>query len=435
MHERTQRAIARLLFVFCCAVPTFLVLSTVLVTWTPWYTHRQLTRIEYELGRETGLIVHIDDFDQVAPGKYALQNVRLDDPETNATVAEIRLVDYYRGERQIGMLLHQVTLRSSGLGRAWSLVHDRMLSSPSKTTLPIKVEARDVSIVSATGSLPFNHLKADVAPEKDGVRLVIEARDRMDPNQPSIRAEIFRDRAGEQPLSRVVLSTDGTALPCSAVAEYLPTAAKLGNEALLTGTLKCTETPEGWTLDLGGCSLNNVQLVDLTRSLRYRVVGKADIHMSRCKITPGGWVSAVGEIQATDLGLPQRVLIRMRDQLGLKLDPQVIASPNGIECKLAAVHFEIIDETTTLTGICHRIRDSLGPGVALYGYGKELGWTDGQSVPSGQITAFVDPPGRSLGLFNQVFLPSSPSVSIAADPRAEIRDTAPYSGGPAIRQR
>ncbi|OYP35743.1 hypothetical protein [Rhodopirellula sp. MGV] len=435
MHERTQRAIARLLFVFCCAVPTCLVLTTILITWTPWYTQRQLSRIEYELGRETGLVVHIDEFDQVAPGKYALQQVRLDDPETGSTVAEIRLVDFYRGERQIGMLLHQVTIRSSGLGRAWSLVHGRLLSSPTHTTLPIKVEARDVNIVSSVGSLPFNHLKADVMPEDEGVRLVVEARDRMDPNQPSVRAEIFRDRSGDRPSSRVVLSTDGTALPCSALAEYVPAAGMLGSDALLTGTLKCVETPDGWTLDLGGCSLTNLQLVDLTRSLRYRVVGKANMHLTRCKITPGGWVSAVGEIEATDLGLPQRVLQGMQDQLGWKLDPQVIANPNGIECKLAAVHFEVVDETTTLTGICHRFRDSLGSGVALYAYGQELGWTDGRSIPSGQITAFVDPPGRSLGVFNQVFLPSTPAVSIASDPRAEIRDTLPYSGGPAIRQR
>ncbi|MCD0458460.1 hypothetical protein [Roseiconus lacunae] len=435
MHERTQRAVARLLFVFCCAVPTFLVASTILVTWTPWFTQRQRERIEYELGRETGLLVHIDAMDQVAPGKYVLRQVRVDDPETNATIADVRVIDFHRGEHQIGMLLHQVTLRSSGLGRAWSLLHGRLLSSPSKTTLPIKVEACDVSIVSSSGSLPFNHLSATITPESDGVRLVAAARDRMDPNQPSLRAEIHRDRSGDRPTSRVVLSTDGTALPCSAVAEYLPVAGMLGSEALWSGTMKCEETENGWTLDLGGCSLTNLQLVDLTRTLRYRVVGSANLHLTRCKISPGGWVSAVGEIDATDLGLPQRVLLAMRNQLGWQIDPQVLASRDGIECKLAAVHFEIVDETTTLTGICHRHRDSLGQGVALFGFGKELGWTGGTTIASRQITAFVDPPGRSLSVFNQVFLPSSPSVSIAADPRVEIRDATPYSGGPAIRQR
>ena len=55
MHERTQRAMARLMFVFCCAIPTLVTISVIVFTWTPWYHHRCLSQIEAKLSDETGL--------------------------------------------------------------------------------------------------------------------------------------------------------------------------------------------------------------------------------------------------------------------------------------------------------------------------------------------------------------------------------------------
>ena len=65
MHERIQRTTARLLFVFCCAVPTCFTCLCILVTWTPWYHYRALAKLELELSHTTGLVIEVDDFEQL----------------------------------------------------------------------------------------------------------------------------------------------------------------------------------------------------------------------------------------------------------------------------------------------------------------------------------------------------------------------------------
>ena len=67
MHERTQRAIARLLFVFTCAVPTAMTLIYVLITWTPWFSNRTLRVLEAEISLATRLEVQIGHYERLSP--------------------------------------------------------------------------------------------------------------------------------------------------------------------------------------------------------------------------------------------------------------------------------------------------------------------------------------------------------------------------------
>ncbi len=53
MHERTQRAVARLLFAFACALPTAITLMLVMVTYTPWYQTWLRERVIQELSDRT----------------------------------------------------------------------------------------------------------------------------------------------------------------------------------------------------------------------------------------------------------------------------------------------------------------------------------------------------------------------------------------------
>ncbi|MCO8120177.1 hypothetical protein NHH03_00385 [Stieleria sp. TO1_6] len=431
MHERTQRAVARLLFVFCCAVPTSLVVMTVLVTWTSWYQSRQLAKLTYQLGRETGLVFQIDSCQQIAPGKYVLKNVRMSDPETGRNIAKIRLIDYLHDEDRVGIWLHQPELQSAGLGRAWSLIHDRLISAPAHTVLPIQIIASNLNIHSRTGSLPLKDVSATVTPESTGVRVIASAGDTSTPGEPLLRASLFRDRSNPLPSTEVVFSTDGTALPCSAIAEYIPAAEMLGPEAHFSGSITARQQADGWVYELGNPTITGIELSRLTQDLPHRVIGDAELHLRRCLIQPGRRVSMIGSLRATEIRLGYPLLASMRDRLGLIIDEQAaIGSSNATPRGIAAIDFEINDASIQLTGVC----DAAQPGVAIYAHSRPIAWTDGGRSDTQQITAILDPPSSAVSSWHQIFLPAAAAPAIASRPAGEIRSLRRASGGPAIRQ-
>ncbi len=436
MHERTQRAVARLLFVFCCAVPTSAVLLAIMVSWTPWYQARRLAGFEHRLALETGLVFQIDRCRQVAPGKYVLENVRIRDPETHAAVATIRLIDFFRDENQLGVFLHQPRLESSGLGRAWSLLHDRLISRPEHTVVPIRVAATDLTVHSPTGSLSLADTGVQVTPEEHGVRLTAQAGSSSGPTDPRVHVDLFRDRSGDVPLTELVFSSEGTALPCTAVAEYFPLAKSLGPEAHFSGAVKCRQTPDGWTYELDGCALTGVNLSLLSSQLPHRVVGEGELSLTRCLVRPGESVSMIGTLKATRVWLERSLLRSMHDRLGWVFDDQELAAEvDGIECKLAAVHFEITDQTMQLTGVCDPFGSGIVNHVALYSRGRPIAWTKPVRVASDQITAMLNPRSRSVATWNQLFLPSSPAAQADAPPAAAIRNVRNWSGNETVQQR
>jgi hypothetical protein len=435
MHERTQRAVARLLFVFCCAVPTSIVFTTILVTWTSWYQSKKLAEITYNLGRETGLVFAIDDCRMIAPGKYILENVRVSDPDSGLQIATIRMIDYFRGTDRVGIFLHQPELQSAGLGLAWSVLHDRLISCQAHTILPTSIVATDVNIRSGTGSLPPLELSAEITPEGQSVRMIAHASDPAGRSGPRIRVNLFRNRESTRPATELVLSTEGTALPCSAVAEYAPSIAALGPEAEFSGTIKCNETPTGWCFDLGSSSLRRMNLSYLTESLPHRVIGEADVRLRRCFIRPGQITSIIGTFHASDVRVKPALLAAMQDYLGMAIDFGVVGErPNGIECKLAAMDFEISDETMKLTGICNDFHAGIGNNVAIYARGRAIAVTAPARIESDQLTTMLQPPSRSVAAWNKILLPSPPVQSIAERPTGGILRVGNSTGEATIRQ-
>ncbi|KAA5544465.1 hypothetical protein FYK55_09035 [Roseiconus nitratireducens] len=438
MHERTQRAVARLLFVFCCALPSSGVLLAILITWTPWYQNRQLARITYQLNRETGLVFQIDGIRQIAPGKYVLDNVRLNHPETGHRVATVRTVDYFAGPERIGILLHQPELQSSGLGRAWNLLHDRVISRPEHTLLPISIAATDLTIRSRTGSLSLRDVSVSLNPEADGVRMFAEAGDAMASIESLVRVTLFRDRSGPVPTTELVVSTGETSLPCSALAEFSTLARQLGDGARFTGTMKCRQHADGWSYDLGSSSVTGIELSKFSEDLPHRVTGTADLRLQRAVIEPGKTVNVAGTFHARDGWIGRSLLRSMQERLGFSLEHvEEVSTTHDVQYALAAFHFSITDESMSINGICGPNRDYEGSevGVALCAHGLPIVRTGGDRFFAEQIIATIAPPGRDVSRWHQVFLPAPPALSESGQPAAAIRRARAWSGGETIQQR
>ena len=114
MHERIQRTIARLLFVFCCAVPTLFTCLCILVTWTPWYHQHALQNLEAEFSLATGLSIEIEDFEKTTPSGFCLLGVTIREPETTHEIARIRKIEHITEAGEVTILLQQPDSAKTG---------------------------------------------------------------------------------------------------------------------------------------------------------------------------------------------------------------------------------------------------------------------------------------------------------------------------------
>lgn len=432
MHERTERAVARLMFVFCCAVPTSIVMLAILISWTPWFQARRLAEIEYILGRESGLAFDIESCHETSPGKFELESVRISDPDSGRQIATVRLIDYYVDDDKRALQLHQPELESAGLGVAWTKLHDRLISSPQHTMIPISIVSTRLNIISSTGSLELEDLRATVTPQKDGVHLIAEVGDAAQYSETHLRFELYRDRnvmrngLRDLPETEVVFSTEDTALRCSVLADYLPIAKKLGPDATVRGSLKCRQSPDGWRFEIGPSNLSQVNLTQLSEMLPHPVRGLANIRIVEGEIQPGQSINLYGSIHSDRFGVQPPLLARLRDHLGMHIEKTVYIEPTGFLDLELGMHVELRDASLKLTGIC----DAAEIGIAMRSPRGLTVRTPGATLPSDQIMTAMQPSARSISSWNQIFLPSTFPTQIDATPSFRIGELGRASRDP-----
>lgn len=422
MHERTERAVARLLFVFCCAVPTSFVMLAILISWTPWFQARRLAELEYQLGRESGLVFDIESCHQTSPGKFELSGVRISDPDSGRQIATVRLIDYYVDDSKRSLQLHQPELESAGLGVAWTKLHDRLISSPQHTMIPISIVSTRLNIISSTGSLELEDLRATVKPETDGVHLIAEVGDAAQYSETHLRFELFRDRnvmrngLRDLPETEVIFSTEDTALRCSVLADYLPIAKSLGPDATVRGSLKCRQSPKGWHYEIGPSTLSQVNLTQLSEMLPHPVRGLANIRIAEGSILPGQSIDLFGSIHSERCGVQPPLLARLEDRLAMSIKSAYRVEPTGFLDLELGVHFELRDSAMKLTGIC----DASEVGIAMRSPRGLTVRTHQETLPADQLITAMQPAAPFISSWNQVLLPSTLPAEMNAAPVARI---------------
>ena len=361
MHERTERAIARLLFVFCCAIPTLIVVTLILVSWTPWEHERKLQKLATKLSMDTGLNVFIEDFQQVSPTKRVLHNVRLVEPETQQEVAWIRQIHWLQESDRVGVVLHQPKLHSAQLGHAWSLIHDNFLCKPDRTSVLVELSANDLTIESKSGSQTLRDVDVEIKPNVNSVKANV----RCLPASSEIGAMpieicVIRDRgsvAGDTtrlPKTRWDLDTGPTALPCSVLAGYFEVLERFGPNAKFQGKLGWNvDRDGGWSLHLGGSRFSEIELSRLFGGLQDRFTGTADLYWDRCDFVPDAKLMMKGSVQAHDGWMSRKMLRALQQELGFAVSTQSIEpQPGDVHYSLLSLDFNLTDSVMRLTGTC-----------------------------------------------------------------------------------
>lgn len=441
MHERTQRAIARLMFVFCCAVPTALTFACVLVTWTPWYYNWDLRTIESQLSSRMELIVEIEDFQRVSPSRIHLHDVRILEPENRLEVARVRRLEWVSGSERTSILLHQPELQSSQLEETWRVVHDRFLCRPGQTSLPFEVVCNDVTIHSRTGSLPLRDVMAWIQPEENAVEATIQCMLANAGSDAPVDIKIRRDRSGETPWTNWTLHANGSPLPCSALAEYLPIMENLGSDAEFNGTMRWQLTEDDWWIDLGGSTFSHVSLDRLFEQHAHRLSGTAEINFRRCRIEPFNDRSdIVGSITAKDGMVGRSLLISSHENLGFGV--RLPEGTSDVEYDRLALEFDLNNSQLKLSGICHRELGYIPNGIVMCQDGRALVQSSETTLDALKLITTIAPPhsvlvplSKQTSWLMNIFVPPSrplPRDEPAFPPR--IRAMGETQGGPGITQ-
>ena len=387
MHERTERAIARLLFVFCCAIPTAAIMLAILVSWTPWYHNRQRRALEQFLSRDLGLVVTIESFERVSPMAWSLKQVHVVEPETKQTVLHVQRVTWLNESDRIGISLHQPKLNAPMLRHAWRLTHDRFLCRPEVTRIPIEVAANNLSIDGQAGPFELQDVLATIMPRPNSVKATLQCIPAISPDS-EVRIDITRDRGGEQPTTHWAMETEGTPLPCSVLAGCLPEIKVLGPEAKFQGQLKWELMLSGdWSVELGNSQFIDIELGELFDRLPHRFTGSANVHLNRCSVVPRKSINIAGSLSARNGYIGPSLLRSANRQLGFAVDAEAARiDASDVRYDLVSFDFNLLDQNLFLQGTCGRVGGyNLPPGSVAIGMQRVLAKSSDAEMPVVQL--------------------------------------------------
>ena len=422
MHERTRRAVARLLFVLGCAMPTSITLLIVLITFTPWYANYRRARLESELSRRIGLKVSIESAEYPAPATVRLNGVKLLEPETGAEVARVRLVTWIATDEKTAVRLSQPEVQSAQLPFAWRVIHDRFLCQPDLTLVPVRIAADDLTLHSKTGALTLRDVDSWLRPVPRGVEAMIQCVPAERDDRSPIHISVIRDRSEQTPATDWTMNTGEQSLPCSAIAEYFPAMKMLGPEAVFQGTMRWKVDHASWSIDLGGSRFDRIDLSELSHGMTNHLTGDASLVLERCHIEPRKSLDLSGTLLAGSGFVSQSLLQQLQTQMDFSVSPLIEGDARDWPYEKLAIRFDLFGPDMKLEGVCNQQRglEHLPPGIVFSVAGRGLSacppirqswvglaralWPEtGELLPVSTQTAW---------LFN-VLPPPSPSVSNA----------------------
>jgi len=446
MHERTRRAVARLLFVLVCALPTTATALVVLVTFTPWFSNYRRGRLEQELSLRIGLAVEINKVEYLSPGAIRLGGVRLLEPETRTEVAKVFMITWVDTDTKLAFRLSQPEIQSSMLPYVWHVIHDRFLCQPELTINPVRMAADDLTIHSRTGSTTLRDVDAFLGPVDGGLVATIQCVPAGRPDGSPIHISVVRDRAGTTPATNLTMKTNEVPLSCSAIADYFPAMKKLGPDATFTGTMLWKPSDKDWSLDLGGSYFDNIDMAEFMRGTPHRLTGRMRLRLERCGIEPGSKFDIAGTLVSESGFVSQSLLQELQSHVGFRVATPVPGDARDWPYDAMAIRFDLFGPDMSLDGVCHRQRghESLSPGTVFatsgrgfcisaplrqswVGLARALWPEQGELLPVSTQTSW-------LFSFLPAPKPTAMSGGVAEPQPPRITDASDLSGVPTISQ-
>ncbi|EMI43831.1 hypothetical protein [Rhodopirellula sp. SWK7] len=394
MHERTTRAIARWLFVGCCAVPTVLTMFAILVTWTPWYDNRARHALEDHVALLTGLHVEIGDFERADPSTWRLSDVRLADPETLRTVATVRTVCWISQSDSTVIRLSQPEIRVETLDQVATLVHHRFLCRPDQTRVPVRIAADDVTLRGQSTAQTLQDFDAYLETRDDVVWATVRCIPAgQRPDSEGVQIEVTRDRSVSPPMTSWSLQTGEMRMPLAVMADYYPFVNRLGADATFDGTFSASRqdgvAADAWSISTVG-HFRNVDLAQLTQELPHRVTGRGDVAIDRCQLERDGSVNVAGQLIVNEGWMSASILPRLAEDLGCEL---TVPIQDDFAFDALALRFDLYAAQLKVEGVCRELsgRQWLPSDVVVSAGGQPIVLSRGGWLPATNLARLIAP--------------------------------------------
>jgi hypothetical protein len=215
----------------------------------------------------------------------------------------------------------------------------------------------------------------------------------------------------------------------------------LGSDAMFSGTMRWQLQADGWWIDLGGSSFEDVSLDRVFERQTHRLTGTASVDLVRCRIEPHNRRSDIaGSIKAKEGLIGRTLLVSANQHLGFAVRiPDSLIDEPGIPYDRLAIGFEINSTQLKLDGICGTEGyENYPAGVVLCLNGHPLVQSSGEWLDSVRMISTIAPAhsvpvltSRQTSGLTNVFIP--PSRSLPRDFSPVIR-SARWQGGPTIAQ-
>ena len=452
MHERTQQAIARLLFVLCCAGPSCLTLGWITLTNSDWYQSRTTERLEASIQHSLGLIVEFEEHQHPAPNRWILSNVTLRHPETLVKIGRVREIHWVNNSDESRILLEQPEIEARHLTMFWESIHNEILRRPQEFTSPISIAANDLTIQNGNQAFTLSDLDARLANSGNNSSLSAQLQLADQLGQSPMMLEILRDRGDHQDkqspalITTVTLNTNGAPLPCSVLADFATPFEQLGQTASFTGQLRCQWTVDQWQLDLSGSRFESLELDRLFENQSHRLSGTASIQLDHCLIAPHLNQSEIyGMLKASEGLIGKNLLHQASDHLKLRLlQTELWSQYSGdVPYDIFSIGFTISGTQLQLDGICQNYAgyENYPKGTAIILNGYPLAQTTDESLESLRLLTTIAPThsvpvplSQQTHWLTNILLPPSrlSPPSLTTPPR--IRSARLWQGGPAVKQ-
>jgi hypothetical protein len=354
-HERTQRSIVRMLFLFAAALPTMCLCVWVIASWTPWYQSYRVASWNHWLSSQLGMHVSIQNIRTPSPNLIEFESIIISHPESDREVARVRLVEAFRSSQGWALRLAQPELQGAELTSCYKIVHDWFLCRPKSVQQAVVLAMNDLTIHGTSSSATLVDIKIDLSSKPDQVLSHMRFRLAGEPLESEARLDFSRSHRSK--ITHWQLQTGEQSFPCDIFSDYFHDLDKLGESARFTGTAwyKYGEDVSREARISG--RLDRVQLDQLTQHLPYDLTGLAQLWLSDAVFANGRISSLKGRLYSSSGGrLDRRWISTAAESLGVTATNMPAAESTIRHLAFDAIGVDM--ELTTSGLVLHGIGDN-----------------------------------------------------------------------------
>jgi hypothetical protein len=298
LRDRTRRWICRTIFFAVGVVPTLSIIAWCMAVTSPGH----VADVREKFADAAGLDVHFDEFGYPRPGATLFKGLKLADPETGESLAQIQQLEIRADEQHPEWLISQAEINAAQTDWLLRLIQRRLQLSPDRHDSALRIKVAKLTLRWPDGSQTFVEGDFQFGATENSRTLAAVMR----PTNSSSAAapiELHAERlfnASGAVETNVELKSADAPLPCSLFATLLHLENHAGLQSTWQGTMKRSETAHRWRAELAG-RLNEVDLhAAVSNQFPQQLNGRAEIDINHMLVQNGRLESCDGTVNARD---------------------------------------------------------------------------------------------------------------------------------------